>query len=59
MGLEGGLKGRDELLKLVQGQAGQIQQLCGTGLHIAALHTGHTWRLLSVEAQHTIKVIPI
>jgi hypothetical protein len=28
------LKGRDQLLKLVQGPAGEIQEFRGTGLHI-------------------------
>jgi hypothetical protein len=58
MCLARGLKGRDEELKLVQGQAGEIQELCGTGLHIDESYTGHTWCLLSVEAQHTIKCKP-
>src|SRR5215468_5471304 len=34
MRLERGLKGLDELLKLCQGQAGEIQELCGARLHI-------------------------
>jgi hypothetical protein len=58
MGLECRLKGRDEELKLVERQAGQIQELRGTGLHIDASYTGHTWCLLSVEAQHTINRKP-
>jgi hypothetical protein len=37
MGLEGGLKGRDELLKLVQDQAGQIQKPRRARLHIGKL----------------------
>jgi hypothetical protein len=51
---ESRLKGRDEALKLVERQAGQIQELCGMGLHINESYSGHTWCLLSVEAQHTI-----
>jgi hypothetical protein len=34
MRLERRLEGRNQLLKLVEGQAGQIQELRGTGLHI-------------------------
>jgi hypothetical protein len=37
MRLEGRLKGWDQLLKLVEGQAGQIQKLCGAVLHVGAL----------------------
>src|SRR2546426_10418925 len=48
------LKGRDQLLKLVEGQAGEIQELCGAGLQIGKPYTGHTWCLLSWEAQYTI-----
>jgi len=47
MRLERGLKGRDELLKLVERQAGQIQKFCGADLHISEPYTGHTWGLLS------------
>ena len=32
--LERRLKGRDQLLKLVEGQAGEIQELCGARLQI-------------------------
>jgi hypothetical protein len=35
MRLERGLKGRDEALKLVQGQAGEIQELCRAGLQVS------------------------
>jgi hypothetical protein len=42
MGLERGLEGRKQLLKLVEGQAGEIQELCRTGLHIEESYTGHT-----------------
>ena len=54
MRLERGLKGRDQLLKLVEGQAGEIQELRGAGLHIGEPYTGHAWCLLSWEAQYTI-----
>ena len=37
VGLERRLKGRNELVKLVEGQAGQIQELCGAILHIGEL----------------------
>jgi hypothetical protein len=36
MRLERGLKGRDEELKLVEGQAGEIEELCGVILHVSA-----------------------
>jgi hypothetical protein len=32
--LERGLEGRDQLLKLVEGQAGEIQKRCWTGLQL-------------------------
>jgi hypothetical protein len=35
MRLERGLEGRDEELKLVERQAGQIQELCGACLQIS------------------------
>jgi hypothetical protein len=35
------LEGRDQLLKLVERQAGEIQELCRAGLHIGELYTGH------------------
>ena len=34
VGLERGLKGRDQLLTFLQGETGQIQHLRGTGLEI-------------------------
>jgi hypothetical protein len=34
MRLESRLKGRDEELKLVEGQAGEIEELCGAILHV-------------------------
>ena len=42
MRLERRLKGRVLLLKLVKGQACQIQEFRGAGLHISAPYTGHT-----------------
>jgi len=41
MGLEGGLEGRDQLLKLVEGQTGEIQELQRAGLYIGKPDTGH------------------
>jgi len=35
------LKGRDQLLKLVEGQAGAIQELRGTRRYIGKPYTGH------------------
>ncbi len=40
-GLERLLKGRDQLLKLVEGQAGEIQELHRAGLQIGKPYTGH------------------
>jgi hypothetical protein len=54
MRLEGRLKGRDQLLKLVEVQAGEIQELRRARLHIGKLYTGHAWCLLLWEAQYTI-----
>src|SRR5262245_22303248 len=54
MRLERRLEGRDEQLKLVEGQTGEIQELRGTGLQIGELHMGHRWYLLSWEAQYII-----
>ncbi len=34
MGLERGLKRRDQFLKLLHGEAGEIEHLCGSGLEI-------------------------
>ena len=53
MRLERRLEGRDELLKLVEGQTGEIQELRGTGLQIGKPYTGHRGCLLSEEAQYT------
>src|SRR5262245_8110875 len=54
MRLEGGLEGRDQLLKLVKGQTGEIQELQRAGLYIGKPDTGHLWSLLSREAQYII-----
>jgi hypothetical protein len=54
MRLERRLKGRDEELKLVERQAGEIEELCGASLHIGESGTGHLWCLLSWEAEYTI-----
>src|SRR5262249_27087066 len=54
MRLERRLKRRDEELKLVERQAGEIEELCRARLHIGELDTGHTWCLLSWEAQYII-----
>jgi hypothetical protein len=47
MRLERGLEGQDQLLKLSKGQAGEIQELRGTGLQIGEPYTGHRGCLLS------------
>jgi len=52
--LERGLKGRDQLLKLVEGQARQIQELHGARLHVGEPYTGHLGCLLSWETQYII-----
>src|SRR2546428_5463563 len=54
MRVERRLERRDQLLKLVERQTRQIQKLRGAGLHVGELYTGHTWCLLSWEAQYTI-----
>ena len=46
VGLKRGLKRRDQLLKLVQGQAGEIEELCGAGLQVSEPYTGHGMCLL-------------
>src|SRR5215217_7196104 len=53
MRLVRGFKRRDQLLKLTERQARQIQALRGARLHIAEPYTGHLWCLLSWEAQYT------
>jgi hypothetical protein len=40
MRLEGGLEGRDQELKLVERQAGHIQELCGAGLQVSEPYSG-------------------
>src|SRR2546422_8125026 len=47
-------EGWNQLLKLCKGQAREIQELRGAGLHISEPYTSHTWCLLSWEAQYTI-----
>jgi hypothetical protein len=54
MHLERRFERRDQLVKLVAGQAGEIQELYGAGLHIGKPDTGHVWDLLSWETQYTI-----
>ena len=51
--LERDLKGWDELLKLVKGQTGQIEELHGAGLYVGELDTDHPGCLLSWETQYT------
>src|SRR5215813_5166096 len=58
MRVERGLEGWDELLKLLEGQAGEIQELRGASLQLDKSYTGHGWCLLSVKAQHTINRKP-
>ena len=53
-GLERGLEGRDQLLKLVEGHAGHIEELQRAGLRLGEPSTGHRGCLLSWEAQYTI-----
>jgi hypothetical protein len=52
--VERGLEGWDQRLKFLKGQTREIQELCGAGLHIGELYTGHTWGLLSWKAQYTM-----
>src|SRR5262249_12146417 len=47
--LERRLKGRDQLLKLVERQAGEIQELCGARLQIGEPQTNHGSYLLSLS----------
>jgi hypothetical protein len=54
MRVERRLEGWDERLKLVEGQAGQIQELQRAVLHVGALYMCHEWCLLCREAPHTI-----
>jgi len=48
------VKGRDQRLKLLHGEAGQIQHRRGVGLDRAAAYTSHGGGLLSGEAEETI-----
>jgi hypothetical protein len=54
MGLERGLKGQDQLPKLLHGETGQIQELRGPGLDIGKRSISHGDGLLLWEAQDTI-----
>src|SRR4029453_11674548 len=47
------LEGRHQLLKLLEGQAREIQELCEARLHVGEPYTGHLWCLLSWEPQYT------
>src|SRR5215472_12103928 len=47
--VERGLKGRDQLLKLVEGQAGEIQELCGTRLQISVPWSRRTASMLPLD----------
>src|SRR3989442_14030458 len=47
-GVERGLEGRDQLLKLVEGHAGEIQERHRAGLQVSEPYTGHRWCLLSL-----------
>ena len=42
MGLEGHLERRDQLLKLVQRQAGEVEELRWARLYIGKAYTGHS-----------------
>src|SRR3977135_1740998 len=42
------LKGWDQVLKLVERQAREIQKLCGAGLHVGKPYTGHRGYLLVI-----------
>jgi hypothetical protein len=52
--LERGLKGWDQLLKLVHGETGQIHDLHRAGLEIGEPSRAHSSGLLSLEAQYTL-----
>jgi hypothetical protein len=54
MRVERRLEGRDQLLKLVERHAREIQELRGAGLQISEPYTGHRGCLLSLKAQYTI-----
>ena len=50
MGLERGLKGRHQLLKLVHRETGQIEYLCRAGLEIGEPSRSHSCGLLIIGA---------
>src|SRR5262249_272680 len=50
LALERGLEGRDQMLKLVEGHAHDIQELQRTGLQLGEPYTGHGSCLLSLYA---------
>src|SRR6266511_1689494 len=52
--LKHGFKGRNQPLKLLQRQAGQVQHLRGAGLHVGEPSMAHGGSLLSSEAQAII-----
>jgi hypothetical protein len=51
---ERGLKGWDQALKRIEGETGQIEDLCRVGLDLSEPSTPHGGGLLSPEAQDTI-----
>jgi hypothetical protein len=52
--LEGGLKGWDQLPKLIQRETGQLEHLGRTGLEISEPSRAHGGGLLSSKAQDII-----
>jgi hypothetical protein len=54
MGLKCDLKRRDQALKLIQGQTGQIQHLQRAGLEVGESSMPHSCGLLSLEAHDII-----
>src|SRR5690348_7006006 len=55
--LECRLEGREQDLKLLQGQAGEIEELRGAGLHVSEPDTGHGSYLLSRHGSITDDII--
>jgi hypothetical protein len=53
MRLERRLEGRDQDLKLLESEAGHIQERRGARLHIDTPQTGHKGSLLLLEVQYT------
>jgi hypothetical protein len=51
--VERGLERRDQLLKLIERQAGHIQKLCGAILHVGEPYTSHKSCLLSLSRDVT------